>query len=148
MIIFILIRSNISRFCRRVLGEQLNVLQTCMTTMFLSYQRGRKHGVRLTGKACWPSQSLDREARVLPLVSTCPCATRAAPMSPCSVTAAPDTAGAWTGTDRRSLGPARSPAADQCVRKPHTGFYDWSVPSRHVSVSMCHATAYSFMTAG
>ncbi|TNM99902.1 hypothetical protein fugu_012935 [Takifugu bimaculatus] len=98
---------------RDPLGASADRVITAMASS--APQRGRKHGVRLTETACWPSRSMGRRARVLPLVSTSPCVTRAAPMSPCSATAAPDTAGAWTETDRRSLGPARSPAADPCV---------------------------------
>lgn len=83
-------------------------------------QRGREHNARSTETASWLRRSLVHGAPGLPSDSTYLHVTRTAPTSRCSATAARDTAGAWTETDRRSLGLALDPAADQCVSKSHT----------------------------
>lgn len=76
-----------------------------------SSQRGRKHNAKLTETAFWHSH-VDPDHL---LGITSPHVTRTAPMSPCSATAARDSAGVWTATGRRSPGLAPGLAADRCV---------------------------------
>lgn len=86
---------------------------------FYSLQRGQKLSVRATETASRVRRSSVHGVRDLPLDSTSLHVMRTVPMNPCSATAARDTAGAWTGTGRRSLGLALGLAADQCVSTSH-----------------------------
>lgn len=82
-------------------------------------QRGQKPSVRLTETASWAQLSL-AHADPDPLwASTSPRVTRTEPTSPRSATAAQDSAGASTATDRRSPGLAPGLEANQSVGGSH-----------------------------
>lgn len=80
-----------------------------------SLQEGQRHVVRSTETASWARRGSARGDRGLPLASTSPHVTRTVNINPCSVTAARDSAGAWTETDRRSPGLAPDLGAHRCV---------------------------------
>lgn len=98
----------------------VTLLQSVFTVVLIfhcSFQRGQKHDARPTETVSW--RCLVPGAPDHPLDSTSLHVTRTAPTNPCSATAVPATAGAWTETGRRSLGLALGLAADRCVSKSH-----------------------------